>query len=171
MESHIGAHTYIQSRTRVNRAVVGPFCSIASDVTIGLAAHPTHMVSTSPAFYDCTQPLPHFFTRQPVWQEAMTRTLVEADVWIGEGARLMAGVSVGVGAVIGAGAVVTRDVPPYAIVVGVPARVIRHRFDPSLCERLLASRWWELDTAQLMSLAPSFTDPESFLAAVEKPQC
>jgi acetyltransferase-like isoleucine patch superfamily enzyme len=171
MESHIGAHTYIQARTRINRAVVGPFCSIASDVTIGLAAHPTHMVSSSPVFYDPTQPLPHFYSQEPVWQASVPPTQIEADVWIGEGARIKAGLTIGVGAVIGAGAIVTRDIPAYAIAVGVPARVVRHRFKPELRKRLEASRWWELDPSRLTQLAPHFSDPVGFLVALEDMLC
>jgi hypothetical protein len=76
---------------------------------------------------------------------------------------------VGTGAVIGAGAVVSRDIPPYAIVVGNPARVVRYRFPPDVVDRLLASRWWDLSDEALECLLPRFSVPdiEAFLMAVE----
>lgn len=164
--ARMGHFSYAAGRALISNADVGPFCSIASEVVIGLAAHPTHMASSSPVFYDPAQPLPRFFTRERLFTETLPRTQIGADVWIGQRAMVRAGVTVGTGAVIGAGAVVTRDVAPYSIVVGIPAKPIRSRFNDELCCRLLATRWWELDAAQLERLAPCFSDPESLLRAL-----
>ena len=166
--SSIGSFSYIQAGTTLSNVAIGSFCSIAGGVTLGLAAHPTHMVSTSPVFYDCEQPLPRFLTRTRVFTVNMPRTTVGSDVWIGQGAMVKAGVNIGVGAVIGAGAIVIRDVPPYTIVACVPARSVRSRFTAEICQRLLASRWWELSTAELERLAPEFVAPERLLAALER---
>jgi len=160
--SQLGAFSYVQANTTINNADVGPYCAIAADVTVGLAAHPTSLVSMSPVFYDNKQPLPKFFVKTPLFTEAMPRTVISADVWIGQGALVKAGVTIGVGAVVGAGAVVTKDVAPYAIVAGNPCREIRRRFAPDLCERLIDSRWWELDEGALISLSAHFPDPERF---------
>ena len=84
-------------------------------------------------------------------------------MWIGDGAFIKQGVNVGVGAVIGMGSVVTKDVPPYAIVAGNPAHVIRKRFSDDIISRLLESRWWEKSDKELESLAADIKDPESFL--------
>jgi carbonic anhydrase/acetyltransferase-like protein (isoleucine patch superfamily) len=89
-------------------------------------------------------------------------------VWIGHGALVLAGVKVGTGAIIGAGAVVTHDVPDYAIVGGVPARVIRYRFDVPLRERLLKSRWWELSDEWLEEHVDLFSSPTELLIALER---
>jgi acetyltransferase-like isoleucine patch superfamily enzyme len=164
--ARLGDFSYAASGTIINNAEVGPFCSIANEVVIGLAAHPTHMASTSPVFYDPAQPLPRFFTREQVFTETLPCTRVGADVWIGQRAMIRAGVTIGHGAVIGAGAMVTRDVAPYSIVVGIPARLLRSRFDDSLCHQLLESRWWELDATRLEELAPFFRDPASLLRAL-----
>ena len=166
--SSVGAFSYIQAGTALTNVEVGSFCSIAGGVTLGLAAHPTHMVSTSPVFYDCEQPLPRFLTSTRVFTVNMPRTTVGSDVWIGQSVMVKAGVNIGVGAVIGAGAVVTRDIPPYTIVTGVPARPVRSRFAPEICQRLLESRWWELKVDELERLAPEFVDPERLLAALER---
>lgn len=163
----IGRYTYIQTRTTISNASIGPFCSIASDVTIGLAAHPVHMVSTNPVFYDNRQPLPRFFVQAPVYEGSIARTEIGADVWIGQGVMIKAGVTIGVGAVIGAGAIVTGDVAPYHIVAGCPAKTIKLRFSKALCARLLNSRWWELNEVDLERMSPQFADPEKFLALVE----
>ena len=80
----------------------------------------------------------------------------------------MAGVNIGVGAVVGAGAVVTKNVDPYSVVVGVPAKHIKFRFEPEVRERLLKSEWWKLDENSLMMLAPFMIDPVVFLAELEK---
>ena len=71
------------------------------------------------------------------------------DVWIGENVFVSAGVNIGDGAVIGAHAVITKDVPPYAIVAGVPARVLRYRFDEATIKELMATQWWEWSDEKL----------------------
>jgi Hexapeptide repeat of succinyl-transferase len=76
------------------------------------------------------------------------------DVWLGSGAIIMSGVTVGHGAVVAAHAIVTRDVPPYAIVGGNPAKVIRYRFDESIIADLLDARWWDLPQEKIATLIP-----------------
>jgi len=168
VDSRLGAYSYVQENTVLYSADVGPFCSIAANVTIGLLDHPTFMVSTSPVFYDNTQPLPRVFVSENCYPRKMPRTVIEADVWIGEGAKLRAGVRVGVGAVIGAGSVVTRDVAPYTIAAGVPCRPLKRRFEDAVCDRLLATTWWQLDEKELVTLAHLYSDPLAFLNAIEK---
>jgi hypothetical protein len=91
--------------------------------------------------------------------------VIEHDVWIGQDVLLRDGIRIGTGAVVAAGAVVTRDVPPYAIVGGTPARLIRYRFEMPLVERLLLSEWWTYDAADVINLPAD--DPERFVALVE----
>lgn len=166
-DSRVGAYSYVQAGSVICNADIGAFCSIAGNVTIGLAAHPTSMVSTSPVFYDSAQPLPKFFVRNRRFPLNLPKTSIEADVWIGQGVLIKAGTRIGVGAVIGAGSIVTKDIPPYVIAAGNPCRLIRTRFSESISKRLVDSRWWELSEAELEKLATLFADPESFLAALE----
>lgn len=168
MDTTMGAYSYVQSGTAIYNAEIGSFCSIAGDVTIGLGAHPTSMVSTSPVFYDDEQPLPHFFTKGRQFTKTLLRTIIGSDVWIGQGAMVKAGVTIGAGAVIGAGAIVTKDIPPYVIAAGNPCRPIRQRFSEDISRRLLDSRWWEFDEARLGQLGHLFCDPELFLEELER---
>lgn len=108
---------------------IGRYCSIGRRASIGAAKHDVTALSTHPDF------APQGFDIGPV-------TRIGNDVWIGDNAIIMAGLSIGDGAVVGAGAVVTRDVAAYDIVAGAPALRIRSRFDPEAVARLLASQWW-----------------------------
>ena len=140
--STIGDYSYVASGTSIIYATVGKFCSIADDCIIGMGTHSLNKLSTCSLFtekkngtgiswsnIDCVYPF------IPV--------KVGNDVWIGERVMVMGGVSIGDGAVIGAGSIVTKDVPPYAIVVGVPARVIKYRFEQDIIEELRAIKWWD----------------------------
>jgi acetyltransferase-like isoleucine patch superfamily enzyme len=169
IDSSIGAYSYVQSSSVVYNVEIGKFCSIASNVSIGLGAHPLHMVSTSPVFYDNTQPLPKFFVNNRIFTEILPRTVIGADVWIGQGVVIMAGVTIGVGAVIGAGSIVTKDIAPYLITAGNPCRQIRPRFEEDITQQLISSKWWELKNDRLRKLAPTFVDVELFLATLNTP--
>ena len=94
------------------------------------------------------------------------RTVIDSDVWIGEMALIKAGVRIGVGAVVGMGSVVTRDVEPYAIVAGNPARIIRKRFDDETIKALLELKWWTMPNSQLKEIAIYFNDVPKLLARV-----
>ncbi|MDO9057255.1 MAG: DapH/DapD/GlmU-related protein [Sulfuricurvum sp.] len=168
IHSSLGRYSYIQSGSVINNAQIGSFCSIAANVQIGLASHPIDGVSSSPVFYDPSQPLPRFLTATSHYTDNSPTTTVHTDVWIGTGAMIKAGVTIGTGAVIGAGAVVTRDVEAYSVVGGVPAREIKKRFNNETIQKLLDSKWWELDESTLRRLAPLFSDPKAFLDAVEE---
>jgi acetyltransferase-like isoleucine patch superfamily enzyme len=163
IRSALGAYSYVQSSTAIYNADIGPFCSIAGGVTIGLAAHPTNMVSTCPVFYDNEQPLPHFFIKNRQFSNNLPRTMIGADVWLGHGVLIKAGVQIGVGAIVGAGSIVTKDIPPYTVSVGSPCREIRQRFPKEISDRLLRSRWWEMEEKELERWAPFFPDPQMFL--------
>ncbi len=140
---------------------VGGFCSIASKVTIGGSRHPMEFASTSPVFLSHRDSVKTKFARHPyVWR---TKTVVGHDVWVGEGALIKGGISIGHGAVIGMGSVVTKDVEPYMIVAGNPARVIRPRFPANVAAAMLKFAWWNLPDAELNRLGPLFDRPEELL--------
>ena len=160
--SVVGDYSYIQSKSILTHTEVGKFCSIGSGVQIGLAAHPTSMVSTSPIFYDNTQPLPRFFTKRKNFNNIFSKTVIGSDVWIGVDVKIKSGLNIGTGAVIGAGAVVTKDVLPYSVVVGVPAKHLKFRFKKEIIEQLLDSKWWEFSDKKLERLAPYFENPDVF---------
>lgn len=168
MQSDFGAYSYAQENTVIVNAEIGPFCSIAANVSIGLVNHPTDMVATSPVFYNNTSPLPKFFVSHVKRTIVPNRTILGPDVWIGEGAKIIAGVTIGVGAVIGAGAIVTKDIPPYSVVVGIPGRIVRKRFNDEICQRLEDSRWWELPSDDLLIYSDLFDNPTDFLAEFER---
>jgi len=167
-ETQLGQYSYVQSDSVVLNAEIGPYCSIASSVSVGLPMHPMSMISTSPIFYDNTMPLPHFFVNATLSGIDIPKTFIGADVWIGQGVLIKSGVKIGVGSVIGAGAVVTKDIPPYSIAVGNPCRPIRARFSDEICQMLLDSRWWELDEHVLRKLSEYFHDPVLFCERLKK---
>lgn len=156
-DSKIGRHTYIVN-ARIVRAEIGAFCSIGPEVNIGgLGNHPTNWLSTHPAFYSILKQSGKTFTEINLFDE-LKPNKIGNDVWIGAKALILDGVSIGDGAIVAAGAVVTKDVPAYAIVGGVPAKVIRSRFEPKVIEALLKLQWWHLSDEVLKRLAPQFCE-------------
>lgn len=137
--SDMGRGSYVNA-ARLNRVRVGRFCSIGFEALVGLGEHPVDRFATHPAFYAPVNPVGLRWAPTPLFQETQPVHL-GSDVWIGARATVLAGVSIGDGAIVAAGSVVTQDVPAFAIVGGVPARVIRFRFTPELCEALTAVRW------------------------------
>ncbi len=146
---------------------LGRFCSVGPRVVFGGGIHPTDTVSTSPLFYSPNGQCGLTLTADQPAEVERERITVGHDVWIGANAYVRDGVNVGIGAVIAAGAVVVSDVPPYAIVGGVPARVIRYRLPPDTVQGLLATRWWEWDLDRLRAERHRFVskDVREFIRA------
>lgn len=167
LNTSMGRYSYCGYGCTFINCQIGRFCSIADHVSAGLASHPMEWVSTSPAFYfgggrSIPQDLAalHYDAGQPV-------TVIGHDVWIGQGVLLKPGITVGNGAVIGMGSVVTHDVPPYAVVAGNPAKIVKMRFPQEWIERLEASKWWDLPPSELKKYARLVNDPEAFLKEIE----
>lgn len=159
--STFGKHSFCGYDCSILNCSIGSFCSIASRVCIGGVAHPVNFVSTSPVFLSHRDSVKAKFARHDFLP--MVRTSIGNDVWIGEGAYIKAGVSIGHGAVVGMGSVVTKDVEPYAIVAGNPAKVIRMRFDQRIIEALLQMAWWDLPESELAKISEYFDRPTELL--------
>lgn len=149
-KSSIKKYTYLAGNNRIFNSTVGAFCSIAENVCIGHAEHPYNRFSTSPVFYKKDNPFEVSKFAQQAFDE-FKPTTIGNDVWIGYNAYIRSGVTIGDGSVIGAGAVVTKDIEPYSIVAGVPARVIKKRFDDKTIENLLQQKWWNLNDDELQA--------------------
>lgn len=169
INSVIGKRTYVQKNSTIHNTSIGSYCSIASDVNIGLAEHPTNMISTSPVFYDNTQPLEFFFCNDKQSNyKTVSRTTIESDVWIGHGALIKSGITIGVGSVIGAGAVVVKDVAPYSIVGGCPAKHIKWRFEEVIRLQMIRSKWWDLSDMEIEKLSDYYAMPELLIKEIFK---
>lgn len=167
-ESSLGRHSYVGYDCEVQCCDIGAFCSIANGVVIGGAAHAMEWVSTSPVFLNTKSGPRH---RLALLDDPCPtkRTVIGNDVWIGSRAIILQGVKVGNGAVIGAGAIVTKDVPDYAIVVGSPAHILRYRFDEETVKGLLRSKWWVFEDEKLASLSKYMNNPVRFLREISNP--
>jgi len=161
----LGYATYIGRSSELYMTKLGKYCSIADHVFSCVGNHPLHFMSTHPAFYyDTSKQIGYsFHTGSSLYRDTIKYPLGETqysvvignDVWIGSHSLLLGGIKIGDGAVIAAGAVVTHDVPDYAVVGGVPAKIIKYRFDRMTIQRLQDSKWWNLSIEEVKK---RFTD-------------
>lgn len=172
----IGMYSYARTGTLRNISSIGRYCSIGPNVTLGEGEHPSNWLSTSPAQYLAQQ-----FSWFPPDKELMEKRRVARtknnddgargnieignDVWIGGGVTIRRGVKIGDGAIIGGNAFVTKDVEPYSIVVGLPAKHVRYRFPKEIVDRLIALKWWRFDINDLAGV--KFDDIDKALVEIE----
>lgn len=156
-ESTLGDYSYVVNDSDVIYTTIGKFCSIAAHTRINPGNHPmqrasqSHFSYRSSAYFPDAQDDADFFA----WRRS-TPVTIGHDVWIGHGAVILPGRSIGTGAVVAGGAIVTKDVAPYAIVAGNPARPIRARFPDAIAQRLVALAWWDWDHAALRAALDDF---------------
>lgn len=146
-ESNLGKHSYTGKNVHIIAADIGNFVSLSWNVTIGGANHDYSRVTTHSFLYneyDCLKP-----SNEKGYGRFQEKCIVKNDVWIAAGAIVLRGVTIGDGAVIGAGAVVTKDVPDYAIVAGVPATIIGYRFEEEAIKLLKKIKWWCWDDEKI----------------------
>lgn len=171
----LGRASYLGENTVMN-ARVGRYCSIGNNIRVTHGVHPTNTwVSSHPIFYSTAKQSGISYVTENKFVETnyadpenRLDAVIGNDVWIGDGATIMAGVHIGDGAVVAAGAVVTKDVEPYAIVAGVPAKVLRHRFAPEQIEKLLRLKWWDKPESWIKEHAEEFENVTSFLEKYDK---
>jgi len=133
-QSRVDSYTFIGDNSSVSKSTIGRYNSIASNVSIGHGEHPLDTISSSGHFTDS---LLHVLTAKDC--------VIEHDVWLGVGSIVRRGVTIGAGAVVGANSFVNKDVPPFAIVAGSPAKIIKYRFSEEKIREILSSEWWMLD--------------------------
>ena len=156
----LGRHTYCGGETHIYNTKIGAFCSIAGHSTIGLGKHPTNLISTHPAFYSDHKPFCTFSDRTYVREYG--NITIGNDVWIGTRVIIMPDVSIGDGAIIASGAVVTKDVEPYSVVGGVPAHHIKYRFEKDVIDIIRKSEWWNMSEETFRKDFASFHEIDSF---------
>jgi acetyltransferase-like isoleucine patch superfamily enzyme len=157
----MGAYTYVGRGSLVGSASIGRFCSVAPNVTIGLGEHPVDYISTHPAFFNGAEMFPMLNGKFGVSRNAevlSTRKVIGHDAWLGANCVIGRVVRIGNWAIIGAGAFVKDNIPDYAIIVGLPGRVIRLRFTEQQVERLLRLKWWNYDAAIMEGVSVNVID-------------
>lgn len=158
----LGDYSYVAKNSNIHNCKIGKFCSIGPNVCCGMGIHPTNGISTAPMFYSMKKQNGVTLCKENKFVETKP-IIIGNDVFIGANVILIEGVVVGDGAVIGAGAIVTEDIPPYAVAVGVPAKVVKYRFDEDKINALLEKQWWNGAEEELKEVERCFWDIEAFL--------
>jgi phosphonate metabolism protein (transferase hexapeptide repeat family) len=170
LEVTMGDYSYVVNDSQITTTTIGKFCSIAAMTRINPGNHPmqrasqSHFTYRASTYFEGESDDAEFFA----WRRAQ-RVHIGHDVWIGHGAIVLPGRGIGTGAVVAAGAVVTKDVPAYSIVAGNPARIVRRRFPEEITNRLAELAWWDWDHEALRRALPDFRHlaVEDFLAKYE----
>lgn len=158
----LGDYSYISGPgSYVEDAIIGKYCSIARQVIIGVSGHNYEWATTSPIITSsCYQ-----IIRNDIKEPQKPCPIIGNDVWIGMNSIIMRGVTIGDGAVIAAGSIVTKDVPPYAIVGGNPAKIIKYRFSEDQIAKLLSIKWWNWSVDEIRNNSHLFYDINAFIGA------
>lgn len=137
--SKVDDFSSVGRNSKITHSNIGKYCAISWDVTINALSHPYTHLSISAFPY-----VPYVGNFVKKRMQNYEEVVIGNDVWVGANSVIMPGVTIGNGAIVGAGAVVTKDVPDYAIVAGVPAKMMKYRFEKTMIEKLLELKWWDL---------------------------
>jgi chloramphenicol O-acetyltransferase type B len=149
--SEIHSYSYLGKNCLIQNATIGKFCSIANDVSIGLGNHPSDYFSTSPLLYRRQNTFKINLIEKDLQFEEYLPVSIGNDVWIGSRSIILDGIIIGNGCIVAANSVVTKDVEPYSIIGGVPAKLIKYRFSEKKIDELNNFKWWELDLIKIKS--------------------
>ena len=171
-DSYIGYGTYISYGTSLPNCQIGRYCSIGSNIKVVTGNHPSSVfVSTNPMFFSTRKQNGKTLCEKNKFEETLNingrNLIIGNDVWIGDGVTFKGGVKIGDGAIIAMRACVTKDVPPYAIVGGVPAKIIRYRFTEEQIKRLLEIKWWNKSEEWIKQHSILFEDINDFINAID----
>ena len=156
-ESHMDDYSYVVNDSDIAYTQIGKFCSVAAMTRINPGDHPMHRASQSHFTYRTEKYMENVADDEEFFNWRRQRGVkIGHDVWIGHGAIILSRRTIGIGAVVAAGAVVTKDVAPYTIVAGVPAKPVKLRFCPHIAEKLIALNWWDWSDAALKAALPDF---------------
>lgn len=161
-----GKYSFCGYDCEIYNTDIGSFCSIANNVIIGGSMHPINWVSSSSVFCEGNDSIKTKFAKHK--KNIPLKTIIGNDVWIGQCVLIKQGVQIGTGAVIGMGSIVTKNIEPYSVVAGNPAREIKKRFSDDVIDVLLKSNWWDFSETRLFDLASSFTDVQDFIKRLER---
>lgn len=165
--SNLDDNSYVGLFAFINNTEIGKYCSISMNFKSGLGQHPTNFISTSPVFYSKKYAIKNSLASDEVSFQEYAKVTIGNDVWIGADVIVMDGVVIGDGAIIASKAVVVKDVPNYAIVGGVPGKVLKYRFSDEIITELEKLQWWNWGKEKLEKNKSFFTQ-ETTLESIQK---
>lgn len=154
--SYFGKYSYVGEDCKLRNVKIGKYCSIGNNIKIIFGDHPLHLVGMHPFFYEGLN------IKKLKKLDSNYDVVIEHDVWIGDNVSIFPGVTIGTGSVIGANALVIEDVEPYSVVVGVPAKIKKYRFDKEVIKQIIETEWWTLDKDELEKYRSIFDNPSLF---------